>query len=78
MNDSIHASYSTAFLIHDKIHMVQLYYLSLHCQYSKHMPACPRGLVLTQFQNNVKRLGIAFTELILIQIKKRILDIQAN
>jgi hypothetical protein len=29
MNDSIHASYSTAFLIHDKIHMEQLYYLTL-------------------------------------------------
>jgi hypothetical protein len=78
MNGSIHVSDSTAVLTHDKMRMEQLCYLSLRCQYSKYMPACPRGLVLTQFQNNVKRLGIAFTELILIQIKKRILDIQAN
>jgi hypothetical protein len=42
------------------------------------MPACPRGLVLTQFQNNAERLGIAFPELFLIRIKKRILDMQAN
>jgi hypothetical protein len=78
MNDSIHASDSIAVLTHDKIHMEQLCYLSLHCQYSKHMPACPRGLALTPFQNNAKRLGIAFPDLILIQIEKRILDIQAN
>jgi hypothetical protein len=42
------------------------------------MPACTRGLVLTQFQNNAKRLGIAFPELNYVQIKKRILDMQAN
>lgn len=78
MNDSIHASDSTAVLTHDKIYMEQLCYLSLHCQYSKHMPDCPRGLVLIQFQNDVKRLEIAFPELFLIRIKKRILDIQAN
>jgi hypothetical protein len=42
------------------------------------MPGYPRGLVLTQFQNNAKRLGIAFPDLILIQVKKRILDIQTN
>jgi hypothetical protein len=73
MNYSIHASDSTAVLTHDKIHMEQLCYLSLHCQYSKHVPACPRILVLTQFPNDVKRVEIAFPELFLIQIKKRIL-----
>jgi hypothetical protein len=76
MNDSIHASDSTATLTYGKIHMEQFCYSSLHSKYSKQMPACPRGLDLTQFQNNVKRLEIAIPELFLFRIKKRILDIQ--
>jgi hypothetical protein len=75
MNDSKHAGNSIAILTGDKIRMEQFCYLSLQSQYSRHMPACPRGLVLSQFQNNVKRLGIAIPELFLIRIRKRILDI---
>jgi hypothetical protein len=77
MNDSIHASDSTAILTHDKIRMEQLCYLSLRCQYSRHMLAYPSGLDLTLLQNNVKRLGIAIPELYLIRIKERI-HIQQN
>ena len=76
MNDFKNFRNSTTPLIGDKIHMEQFYYSSLHSQYLKHMPTCPRGLVLTVFQNSVKRLGIAIPELFLIRIKKRILDIQ--
>jgi hypothetical protein len=66
MNDTIHASDNTAVLTHDKIRMEQLCYLSLRCQYSRHMPAYPSSL------DNVKRLGIAIPELYLIRIKERI------
>ena len=70
MNDSKRASDSTVILTCDKIRREQFCYSSLQSQYSKHMPAYPRGLDLAQFHNNVKRLGLAIPELFLIRIKK--------
>ncbi len=62
MNDSKHVRKVTAPLIGDKLHMQRFCYSSLHFQFSKDMLAYPRGLDLTQFQNNTKRLRIAILE----------------
>ena len=70
MNEFKHASTSIATLIEDNVHLEQFCYTSPYPNYSKNVPAYPRDLDLTQLQNNVKRLGIAIPELLLIRIKK--------
>jgi hypothetical protein len=78
MNDVIHASDSTVVLTYDKISMDQLCYLSLLPIFKAHASLSKRSS-FNQFQNNAGgRLGIPFPELILIQIKKRIISIHAN